>query len=241
MAYSRECAETPAGLKAAVASVSSLLARLELPQVRSLRSCACASCLRVTRRHALQQFDEQNALNALYETTEARSELAARLEALAARARASAWAYLPGASSTTAALWTASATVPVQHAQPASATAEADVEAELPSLALARGAMDDAVGQLLRASDAAPDEVRAAAAVAAAQVQAARSKLAAAAAAVGAQLKSERAAATELRGALEEALEDAREAETQLAAERNRVAALEAHLRNVLSSDHGRT
>jgi multidrug efflux pump subunit AcrA (membrane-fusion protein) len=168
-------------------------------------------------------------LDALYQTSEARGDFAARCEALAARARANAQAFLP-----TSALWeVAPAAVSARAAEPAAAGA-----GELPCLLVVKTALQDAAEQLLRASDVegAPYEVSSAVAEAVAKVELARSQLAFASAAAGAQLAGAHAATAELRGALEEALEDAREAEAQLSGERNRANALEAHLRNVLSS-----
>jgi hypothetical protein len=168
-------------------------------------------------------------LDALYQTSEARGDFAARCEALAARARANAQAFLPSS-----ALWEV-APFAAAHAagEPAPAAA-----AELPCLLEAKAALQEAAEQLLLASDVegAPRSVSAAVAEAVAAVERARSQLAFASNAASAELASAHAATAELRGALEEALEDAREAEAQLSAERSRANALETHLNSALSA-----
>jgi hypothetical protein len=168
-------------------------------------------------------------LDALYATADSRAQFAAQCEALAARARANAQAYLP-----TTALWATGPAIPTTR--PPSPVQAADAEAALPGLRDAKSALEAAAEQLLRASDAAPDDVGAAVAEAVAKVELARSLLAFTADAACTQVAAAAAAAAELRGALEEALQDAREAEAALSAERERVRTLEAHLRAVLSA-----
>ncbi len=171
-------------------------------------------------------------LDALYHTSEARSEFAATCEALAARARANAQAFLPNE------LWaTEAATTP--RTPPSPACAALGDGAEVPGVREAQASLTDAVEHLLRASDAPADELGAAVATALAKVELSRTQLSLASEAARKQLVAERAATEELRGALEEALEDAREAEAQLAAERQRANALEAHLQTLLARSSG--
>ena len=151
-------------------------------------------------------------LDAFYQSTGSRAELAARCEALAARARASAQAFLP-ASYYTGCI---------------SATTPDDCAEELSGLRDAHAAFEAALIEL-RGSDEPPATL--------ARLEEAGSLLSRAVDAVSAQLSSSRAATAELRGALEEALNDAREAEEKLCAERERANALEMHLRIVLSRE----
>lgn len=150
-------------------------------------------------------------LDAFYQSTGSRAELAARCEALAARARASAQAFLPAS-----------------YAGFLSAAAPEECEEEVSGLRDARAAFEAAMTEL-RALDEPPATL--------ARLEEAGSLLSRAVDAVSAQLSSARAATAELRGALEEALNDAREAEEKLCAERERANALEMHLRIVLSRE----
>ena len=150
-------------------------------------------------------------LDAFYQSTSSRAELAARCEALAARARASAQAYLPASAA-----GFLSSAAPDEYAE------------ELGGLRDAHAALEAAITEL-RALDDTPSAL--------ARLEEAGSLLSRAVDATSAQLSSARAAAAELRGALEEALNDARVAEEQLVAERERANALEVHLRTVLSRE----
>ena len=149
-------------------------------------------------------------LDAFYANASSRAELAARCEALAARARASAQSYLPASY----AGFLFSAAAPDECAE------------ELSELRSAHAALE-AVTAELRALDTAPAVL--------ARLEDAGALLSRAVDATAAQLSSERAATAELRGAREEALNDAREAEETLCAERERANALEVHLRTALS------
>ena len=150
-------------------------------------------------------------LDALYQSTGSRAELAARCEALAARARASAQAFLP-----------------TSYAGFLSSAAPDECAEEMGGLREAHAAFEAAITEL-RALDEPPSAL--------AKLEDAGSLLSRAVDVTSAQLSSARAATAELRGALEEALNDAREAEEKLCAERERANALEMHLRTVLSRE----
>jgi chromosome segregation ATPase len=206
-----DCGEAPAGLQSTIDSVQALLASIELPaalQVRASLRGRVAFARLLTRA---AQIGEQSVLDAFYQNASSRAELAARCEALAARARASAQAYLPASY----AGYLFSDAAPDESAE------------ELGDLRHAHAALE-AVTAELRALEPQPAPL--------ARLEEAGALLSRAVDATAAQLSSARAAAAELRGALEEALNDARDAEEKLCAERERANALEVHLRTALSA-----
>ena len=153
---------------------------------------------------------EHSVIDAFYQNASSRAELAARCEALAARARASAQAFLP-----------ASYAGYLFSAEPTE-----DYGEDLSDLRAAHAALEAATAEL-RALDPQPAPL--------ARLEEAVGLLSRGVDAAAAQLSNARAATAELRGALEEALNDAREAEEKLCAERERANALEVHLRTALS------
>lgn len=149
-------------------------------------------------------------LDALY-TASPRAELAAHCEALAARARASASAFLPAGY--------AGCLVPAPEG--------GECAEELGGLREAYAALEAATAELRALDNAQP--------AALARLDAACALLSRAVDAASAQLSSAHAASAELRGALEEAISDARESEDKFLAERDRANALEVHLRSALA------